>query len=272
MAKTWFITGTSRGLGRVWAEAALARGDRVAASARDAATLEPLVATYGEAVLPLELDVSIRSDAEAAVRKAAEHFGRIDVLVNNAGYGLLGCVEEVGEEQARRLFETNFWGSMWLARAVLPVMREQGSGHVIQVSSQTGLVAFPTLGLYEASKFALEGLFQALAGEVAGHGIKVTLVEPAGYDTDWLGSSMDHAQRMSAYVPVHEFIAGLVAELELGYPEATAAAICAVVDAEEPPLKVFFGRGPLELISGEYTTRLAEWEAWSDVSRAAFGH
>ena len=126
-------------------------------------------------------------------------------------------------------------------------------------------------GVRSLRKFALEGLFQALAGEVAGQGIKVTLVEPADYDTDWLGSSMDHAEPLAAYAPVHEMIAGILEGVELGHPAATGAAMLAVVDAEEPPLKIFFGRGPLEMVRDEYRTRIAEWEAWDDVSKAAFG-
>ena len=179
--KTWFITGASRGFGRIWAEAALQRGDRVVATARDVSTLDDLVATYGDRVLALELDVTDKSGGEAAIRKAAEHFGRIDVLVNNAGYGVLGAVEEVSEEQFRTLVETNLMGPLWLSRAVLPIMRAQGGGHILQVSSQTVHFQVPTLGTYQISKWGLEGFSESLAAEVAGHGIKVTIIEPEGY-------------------------------------------------------------------------------------------
>ena len=161
MNKTWFITGAGRGFGRVWTEAALQRGDRVAATARDVSALDGLVAAYGDQILALELDVTDKSGAEAAVRKAAERFGRIDVLVNNAGYGVLGAMEEVSEEQLRALVETNLLGPVWLTRAVLPIMRAQGGGHILQVSSQTVHFQVPTLGAYQISKWGLEEIGRA---------------------------------------------------------------------------------------------------------------
>ena len=187
MSKVWFITGTSKGFGRVWAEAALERGDRVAATARNADTLTPLVDTYGDLVLPLALDVTDKAAIDAAVKRTHEHFGRLDVVVNNAGYGLFGAIEELTESQARDQIETNLFGPLWVTKAAVPIMREQGSGHIIQVSSIGGVNAFPILGLYHASKWGLEAFSQSLAGEVAGFGIKVTIVEPAGFSTDWRG-------------------------------------------------------------------------------------
>ncbi|HEY5473757.1 MAG TPA: SDR family NAD(P)-dependent oxidoreductase, partial [Candidatus Limnocylindrales bacterium] len=187
--KIWFITGTSKGFGRIWAEAALQRGDKVAATARDAGTLADLVDTYGDAVLPMTLDVTDKATVDAAVGRAHEHFGRLDVVVNNAGYGLFGTIEEVTEDQARAEFETNLFGALWVTKASLPYLREQGSGHIIQVSSIGGVNAFPGLGLYHASKWALEGFTQSLRAEVEGFGIKVTLIEPTGYATDWSGPS-----------------------------------------------------------------------------------
>src|SRR5689334_9611001 len=157
MSKVWFITGTSKGFGRIWAEAALARGDRVAATARDAATLEPLVATYGERVLAQALDVTDKAAVEAAVAAAHERFGRLDVVVNNAGYGYFGTIEEVDEAGSRAQIETNLFGALWVTKAALPILREQGSGHFIQVSSIGGVTAFAGIGLYHASKWGLEG-------------------------------------------------------------------------------------------------------------------
>ena len=188
-SKVWLITGTSKGFGRIWAEAALARGDRVAATARDLATLQPLVQRYGDRVLAITLDVDDKTAVDAAVAQTIARFERIDVAVNNAGYGLFGAIEEVSEAEARAQMETNFFGALWVTQAVLPQMRAQGSGHIIQVSSIGGVNAFPTIGLYHASKWALEGFSQSLAIEVAPFGIKVTLVEPAGYATDWSGPS-----------------------------------------------------------------------------------
>src|SRR6476661_287787 len=166
MPKVWFITGTSKGFGRIWAAAALDRGDKVAATARDTATLQDLVERHGDAVLPIELDVTDRAADFAAVAQAHDHFGRLDVVVNNAGYGLFGTVEEVTEEQARAQIETNLFGALWVAKAALPILREQGSGHILQVSSIGGVNAFAILGLYHASKWGLEGFSQALAAEV----------------------------------------------------------------------------------------------------------
>ncbi len=182
--KVWFITGTSKGFGRIWAEAALARGDRVAATARDVNTLAPLVDRYGDQVLAITLNVDDKAAVDAAIAQTIARFGQIDVAINNAGYGLFGAIEEISEAEARAQMETNFFGALWVSQAVLPQMRKQGFGRIIQVSSIGGVNAFATLGLYHASKWALEGFSQSLAAEVAPFGIKVTLVEPAGYATD----------------------------------------------------------------------------------------
>src|SRR6202020_1928880 len=207
--KVWFITGTSRGFGRVWAQAALARGDRVAATARDVKTLGPLVARYGDLIAPLALDVTDKAAASAAIASAHERFGRLDVVVNNAGYGLFGTIEEVSESEARAQLETNLFGALWVTQAALPFMRAQGSGHIIQVSSIGGVNAFPTVGLYHASKWGLEGFSQSLASEVASFGIKVTIVEPGGFATDWGGASAQRSSEMPAYAAARAGIASL---------------------------------------------------------------
>ena len=185
--KVWFITGASKGFGRIWAEAALRRGDHVAASARRKETLESLHTQFGNRVLPLELDVQNREAVFAAVKQAKEHFGRLDVVVNNAGYGQFGAIEELSEAEARAQFETNVFGALWVTQAALPYLREQKSGHILQVSSIGGVHAFPNIGIYHASKWALEGFSQSLAQEVKPLGIHVTLIEPVGYATDWAG-------------------------------------------------------------------------------------
>src|SRR5436853_1482551 len=179
--KTWFITGSSRGFGREWTKAALERGDRVAATARDPSTLDDLKTEHGDALLPLTLDVTSREAAFGAVKRAREHFGRLDIVVNNAGYGHFGMVEEISEQEAREQFETNLFGALWVTQAALPFLREQGSGHILQVSSIGGISAFPNIGIYNASKWALEAFSQSLAQEVADFGIKVTIIEPGGY-------------------------------------------------------------------------------------------
>src|ERR1700710_1233569 len=197
--KTWFITGTSRGFGREWTAAALDRGDRVAGTARDPSTLDDLKEQYGDALLALELDVTDRSAVFAAVKQAHEQFGRLDIVVNNAGYGQFGMVEELSEQDARDQIETNVFGALWITQAALPYLRAQRSGHIIQVSSIGGIVAFPNVGIYHASKWALEGFSQSLAQEVSSFGIHVTLIEPGGFSTDWAGPSSKRSTPLPAY-------------------------------------------------------------------------
>jgi NAD(P)-dependent dehydrogenase (short-subunit alcohol dehydrogenase family) len=272
MSKTWLITGTSRGFGREWALAALERGDSVAATARDVSTLDDLVATHGDAVLPIALDVTDRDADFAAVARAHEHFGRLDVVVNNAGYGQFGMVEELSEAEARGQIETNLFGALWITQAALPFLRAQGSGHIIQVSSIGGISAFPTVGIYHASKWALEGLSQALAQEVAGFGIKVTLIEPGGYSTDWSGSSAGRATPLPAYDDLREKAQAWRAQRgKPGDPSATRDAVLTIVDAEDPPLRVFFGEAPLGIATADYESRLATWNEWQPLSVAAQG-
>ena len=271
MSRTWFITGASRGFGRHWAEAALDRGDRVAATARDVSTLEPLVAAHGDRVLPLQLDVTDRAAGQAAVVTTAEHFGRLDVVVNNAGYGHFGMVEELTEPELRAQLETNFFGAVWTTQAALPIMRAQGSGHLVQVTSEGGVTAFPGIGAYHASKWALEGLTQSLAGELAGSGVAVTLVEPGPYGTDWLAVGARHSVPDPAYDGVREATGAFFAGVPFGDPHATRAAMLAVVDAEQPPLRVFFGDTSLDLVTADYESRLATWRSWAPVSVAAAG-
>lgn len=270
--KTWFITGTSRGFGREWAEAALERGDSVVATARDASSLDDLVATYGDRVLPIALDVTDRQAVFTAVARAHEHFGRLDVVVNNAGYGQFGLVEELSESEARQQIETNLFGALWVTQAALPFLREQGSGHILQVSSIGGISAFPTVGIYHASKWALEGFSQSLAQEVAGFGIKVTIIEPGGYSTDWGGSSARHATPIPAYDEVREQAANRPSRRGTpGDPAATRDAVLTLVDSDDPPLRVFFGEAPLAIATADYESRLATWNEWQPLAVAAHG-
>ena len=271
--KTWFITGTSRGFGREWAIAALDRGDRVVATARNAGSLDDLAQTYGDALLPLSLDVTDRDAVFAAVGQAHDHFGRLDVIVNNAGYGHFGFVEELTEAEARDQMETNLFGALWVTQAALPYLREQGSGHILQVSSIGGISAFPLVGMYHASKWALEGLSQALAQEVAGFGIKVTLIEPAGYSTNWSGDSAKHSEPLAAYDGFREEVAkGRAArQATPGDPTATREAVLKVIDSDNPPLRIFLGDGPLAIATKDYESRLATWREWEPVSIEAHG-
>ena len=271
--KTWFITGTSRGFGREWATAALERGDKVAATARDTASLDDLVAKYGDAILAIKLDVTDRDAAFAAVGQAHEHFGRLDIIVNNAGYGHFGMVEELSEADIRAQLETNVLGALWVTQAALPFLREQGSGHILQVSSIGGISAFLNVGAYHASKWALEGMSQALSLEVAGFGIKVTLIEPAGYSTDWSGPSAKHSSELPAYDSVRKQAAEARKQrfTAPGEPSATRQAILTLVDSENPPLRMFLGESPLGIATADYESRLAAWREWQPVAAAAQG-
>jgi NAD(P)-dependent dehydrogenase (short-subunit alcohol dehydrogenase family) len=269
--KVWFITGTSKGFGRVWAEAALERGDKVAATARDAATLDPLVEKYGDSVLTMALDVQDHDADVAAVQATHEKFGRLDVVVNNAGYGLFGAIEEVSPDEARDQIETNLFGALWVTKAALPIMRGQGSGHIVQVSSIGGVTAFPGVGLYHASKWGLEAFSQSLSLEVADFGIDVTLVEPQGFSTDWSGPSGVRSEQMSAYDPMREARTKRTGSSTPGDPEATGPAILKLVDAEKPPLRCFFGATAFDMVRPDYESRIANWEEWDWLAKEAHG-
>ncbi len=271
--KVWFITGTSRGFGRAWATAALERGDQVAATARDTSSLGDLVAKYGDAILPIALDVTDRDADFAAVKQAHEKFSRLDVVINNAGYGQYGFVEEITEQEARAQMETNLFGALWITQAALPYLRAQGSGHIIQVSSAGGITASPMVGIYNASKWALEGFSQALSQEVGGFGVNVTLVEPSGFATDWRGSSASASEPIDGYDAFREAIDARRNQnrATAGDPTASAKAILEIVDADEPPLRVFFGSSPLRIAKADYASRIETWEKWNDVSVLAHG-
>jgi NAD(P)-dependent dehydrogenase (short-subunit alcohol dehydrogenase family) len=267
--KIWFITGTSRGFGRIWAEAALERGDRVAATARDATALDDLAAKYGDALLPLALDVTDRAAVRAATEQAHERFGRLDVVVNNAGYGLFGAIEEVTEAQARAQLDVNLLGPLWVSQAVLPILRAQGSGHIVQVSSIGGIAAFPLLGLYNASKWGLEAFSEALAQETRPYGIHVTLVEPGPYGTDWNGDSAVWADPEPAYDRFREARRAAGSGHEPVDPAPTASAILKLVDLPEPPLRVFLGTYPYPIAEKLYADRLRTWAEWRDLAETA---
>jgi NAD(P)-dependent dehydrogenase (short-subunit alcohol dehydrogenase family) len=270
-SKTWFITGTSRGFGREWTNAALERGDRVAATARDTSTLDDLKADHGEKLLALPLDVTDRDAAFDAVRQAHDYFGHLDVVVNNAGYGHFGMVEEISEAEARAQLETNLFGALWITQAALPFLRQRGAGHIVQVSSIGGISAVPGVGIYHASKWALEGISQALAQEVKEFGINVTLVEPGGFSTDWSGPSAKRSDPNPAYDGLRDRQQQWRASNVPGDPSASAAAIMRVVDANPPPLRVFFGTTPLGIAEADYESRLATWREWQPVAELAQG-
>jgi NAD(P)-dependent dehydrogenase (short-subunit alcohol dehydrogenase family) len=269
-SKVWFVTGASRGFGRIWTEAALKRGDKVVAAARDTKALDNLVVTFGDAVLPLSLDVTDRDAVFSAVKEAHQRFGRLDVILCNAGYGYMGAVEEAVTADARANFETNVFGTLSVIQAALPLLRAQRSGHILTISSIGGVIGFPTGGIYAATKFAVEGMSEALAGEVASFGIKVTIIEPGSFTTGFR-SSMKTTPPMAEYEAVRQAVLGSFKPEMAGDPLATGAAILKVVDAEKPPLRLLLGTGPLPMIKKLYEGRLNTWEQWADVSNAAQG-
>ncbi|SEG94876.1 NADP-dependent 3-hydroxy acid dehydrogenase YdfG [Actinacidiphila yanglinensis] len=269
--RTWFITGTSRGFGRIWAAAALDRGDRVVGTARDVGAVSDLQQRYPDTFLGLPLDVTDRPAVFGAVKTAHAHFGKLDIIVNNAGYGQFGMVEELSEQEARDQIDTNLFGALWVTQAALPYLREARKGHILQVSSIGGITAFPGIGIYHASKWALEGLSQSLASEVASFGVHLTLIEPQSYATDWAGASAKRATVIDAYGPVREATYKRLSSNKPGDPDASAAAVLNIVDAETPPLRAFLGSAPLAVAESEYASRLKMWREWQPVAELAQG-
>jgi NAD(P)-dependent dehydrogenase (short-subunit alcohol dehydrogenase family) len=270
MKKTWFITGASRGFGRIWAEAALTRGDKVTATARNLADVADLAERFGDAVLPLALDVTDAEQVRQVVPQAFAHFGGLDVLVNNAGVSLLAAVEEASDEQIRDLFDANYLGMVRVLRAALPLLRQQGSGHILGVSSGLGIGSLPLIGFYAATKWAAEALHESLAQEVRPFGLTVTIVEPGAYATDF-GKSAKIADVLEPYADFRNRFIARLTSMERGDPKATADAILKLVDANDPPLRLVLGSTILPGARALYADRLATWEAWEDVSNAAQG-
>ena len=270
--KVWFITGASRGFGRVWADAALKRGDKVAATARKLESIADLKEKYGESVLTLELDVTKPDQAKAAVEQAHEHFGKLDIVLNNAGYSLVGTIEEASADDVRTLYETNILGPIAVIQAALPLLRAQGYGHILGTSSGLGHVTLPVIGYYCSSKWAFEAIHESLAKEVEAFGIKVTIIEPGAYATEF-GSqeSLKFAPGLDIYEDFKTQFFGRLRGMERGDPNATPDALFKVVDAENPPLRFNLGSHNLPWVRAAYADRLATWEAWDAVSSAAQG-
>ncbi|MFE9787152.1 SDR family NAD(P)-dependent oxidoreductase [Nocardia salmonicida] len=267
--RVWFITGASRGLGRAFAEAALAAGDRVAAAARTGSALEELAAAHPGRVLPLTLDVTERGAVHEAVDAAVAHFGRLDIVVNNAGTLSMGMIEEFTETEARAQMEVNFFGALWVSQAVLPHLRAQRGGHIVQVSSIGGLAGFPLSGMYAASKFALEGMSEALAMEAAEFGARVSILQPGGYWTD-LYSAMANTTPIEAYAPLRAQFEAQWAEGSVDSEPALAAeALLTLVGTEEPPLRLLLGNMVYDLAFDLARAKMATWSAWEQTSRAA---
>lgn len=270
---TWFITGCSTGFGRELAKAVLARGWNAVVTARDPASVADIVADYSDTAISAPLDVRDKGQIGEAVSAAVERFGTIDVLVNNAGYGYRAALEEAEEDEIRRLFDTNVFGVIDVTRAVLPIMRRQRSGHIVNISSVAGRVANPGSSLYSATKFAVNGLSKGLAKEVKPLGIKVTIVEPSGFRTDFAGRSIRETKRpMEEYADTAgKFRATTAAQhgKQPGDPARAAEAIIKAVQQAEPPLHLLLGVNAVERTRAELEERMAELKAWEDISRGA---
>jgi NAD(P)-dependent dehydrogenase (short-subunit alcohol dehydrogenase family) len=269
-SRVWFITGSSTGFGRVLADILLKRGERVAVTARNPDQIQELVAGYKDTGLALALDVAKPEQIAAAVAGAEKFFGRIDVLVNNAGYGYLASVEEGEEEEVRAMFETNFFGLAALTKAVLPGMRARRTGHIVNISSIGGLVANPGVGYYAATKFALEALSEALAKEVEPLGIRVTAIEPGPFRTDWAGRSLRLGK---VSIPDYSESAGArqrqIAERsgkQPGDPVRAAEAIVTIVNSEQPPRNLLFGKIAIDMAREKlayFSRTIDQWESLS---------
>jgi len=270
--KVWFITGSSRGFGRIWTEAALERGDKVAATARNPESLADLKEKYGNNVLTLALDVTNPEQAKYAVEAAHAHFGRLDIVLNNAGYPLVRTIEEASLDDIRALYETNVLGPVSVIKAALPLLRKQGKGHILGTSSGLGHVVHPLIGYYCSSKWAFEAIHESLSMEVKQFGINVTIIEPGAYATEF-GSqaSLTDENSLPVYDGLRDKIIQGLGSMERGNPNATAGAILKVVDAAEPPLRLSLGRHNLPEIRAAYANRLKTWEEWEAVSNAAQG-
>ena len=271
--KVWFITGASTGFGRLLAEEVLKRGDKVVATARKLEKVSDLEAKHPGEALAVALDVTDASQVDAAVKQAIAEFGRVDVLVNNAGYGVAGAVEEVSEDELMPMYETNVFGLLRVTRALLPHLRRQRSGHILNLSSIGGLTAGPGWGLYQSTKFAVEGLSEALAQEVAPLGVRVTIIEPGPFRTDFLGRSGAEAE---SRIADYDGTAGNARAYrndqdgkQPGDPRKAVKAMIQVVESEDPPLRLLLGAGALKRVRQKLETWQKEMAAWEPVTVGA---
>ena len=270
MNKIWFITGSSRGLGLALAEAVLDAGDKVVATARKPEEIADLGKKYGDAIHAVKVDVKSSDDVEKGVGQAVDAFGRIDVVVNNAGYGFLGAFEEMTPEEFKAQVDTNFWGVVNVTRAVLPLLRKQGSGHLIQVTSVGGRSGFPGLSGYHAAKFAVEGWSEALAQEIKPLGLKLTIIEPGGFRTDWAGSSMGYAKEIPEYASVRTMrqLLGERDGVQPGDPRKAAQVMLKLVDLPEPPLRLPLGNDAIAVLRFGYKHAAEELEKWAEITQS----
>lgn len=273
MDKVWFITGCSTGFGRELAKLVLASGYKAAVTSRNPNDVKDIVAQYPDTSIAIQLDVTKPAEIKNAVKQAQEKFQRIDVLVNNAGIGYFGAIEESEEEEVRRMFEINFWGLANVTKEVLPVMRKQRSGHIVNISSIGGLAAFPGVGFYNATKFAVTGYSEALAKETAHLGIKVTVIAPSGFRTDWAGRSANDSK-----IVIDDYAASAHANQNTirgysgnqpGDPVRAAEAIVKVVEAAEPPIRLLLGVGALRGARNKIKEMQKDFDAWEEITVGA---
>lgn len=267
--RVWLITGSSTGFGRALAEAALAQGDRVIATARNPSKIQDLEQQYPKTAKAVRLDVTDPATIQTAVQSGLETFGRIDVLVNNAGYGLMGAIEEVSDRQIRDQFETNFFGLLNVTRTVIPIFRKQNSGHIVNISSIAGRLNSPMLGLYCASKFAVEGLSETLAQELEAFGIHVTLIEPGGFGTDFSSRSLVTAAQKPEYASIREQFIQFAAEQPRGHVPTGVQSILKVVQLSQPPLRLPIGPGGLPRLVQKLSSDIEEYQRFEDLWQAS---
>ncbi len=273
MSKVWFITGCSTGFGRELAKQALEQGNKVVVTSRKTADIEDIVEDYPDTSIAVQLDVTNASEIEHSVKQAMDKFGKIDVLVNNAGIGYFGAIEESEEDEVRRMFEINVFGLANMTKQVLPVMRQQRSGHIINIASIGGLVGFPGVGFYNATKFAVDGLSEALAKETAPLGIKVTVIAPSGFRTDWAGRSANNSKTV---IDDYATTAGKNKSDIRGYsgnqpgdPVRAAKAIIKIVEVENPPLRLLLGVAALKGARNKLTTLQKDFDTWEETTVGA---
>jgi NAD(P)-dependent dehydrogenase (short-subunit alcohol dehydrogenase family) len=273
MNKVWFITGCSTGFGREIAQQVLELGHKAAVTSRNPDDVKDIVARYPDAAIAIRLDVTKHNEVEAAVKQAYDKFGSIDVLVNNAGIGYFGAIEESEDEEVRRMFEINFWGLADVTKQVLPFMRAQRSGHIINISSIGGMVAFPAVGFYNATKFAVTGYSEALAKETAHLGIHVTVVAPSGFRTDWAGRSANNSKIV---IEDYAETAGQNKNNIRGYsgnqpgdPVLAAKAIIKITEEKKPPLRLLLGAAALKGARNKITEMQQDFDAWENTTVGA---
>lgn len=273
MKKVWLITGCSTGFGRELSQYVLSLGEQAAVAARNTDDIKDIVESYGDTALAVKLDVTKQADITRAVKETIDKFGRIDVLVNNAGIGYFGAVEESEDAAVRNMFEINFFGLANMTKEVLPVMRSQRSGHIVNIASIGGLVSFPAVGFYNATKYAVDGLSEALAKETAPLGIKVTIVAPSGFRTDWAGRS---ANNSPVVIEDYAITAGANKDNIRGYsgnqpgdPKMAAKAIVEAVESAEPPLRLLLGAAALKGARAKLDSLKKDFDAWESVTVGA---